>query len=883
MLAVNPDRDLVRGTPVEPRLLVPLLDAGALAPELVGEKARALGALLRDGYPVPGGLVLTTLAQRRFIESAGLRAELSGLTLSLRHPDARLPDEARLASVRERIAAAPVPAWLEELLSRADQALRSSGAAALAVRSSGAHEDLPGLSFAGLYESTLDVRGLSGVLAAVKRCWASTWTRRVLEYAQGRRSRVGDLAVAVLLQPMVRADASAVLFTVNPLAGREDEALVEATPGLGEPLVSGRAEPDRYWLDTGAGRCLHARPAPSREAPGEGGGGPVLTPAQLEELARLADDLQRRAGRPLDVELAYEDGQLRLLQARPITALQHSAVEGEWTTANFREGGVSAGACTPLLASLYEAVFEQSLPAYLREIGLLRGERPVDWMRCFFSRPYWNVGEVKRLLAQNPGYRERDFDLDLGNEPDSEGGGTTTPITVLGVLRALPVLFGLQRSYRRVLEEAARAVAAFRPVLGGLELEPDALAALDRGELVSRYVALVEERYLALESLYFTTVYNTSNAKLDFNSWYRAACRVAGETLSYSKLMGGLGDVSHLRPIRDAERLAWRLRGAEAALDEEAVQRFARRWQHRGSRELDPTAPRWGERPSAARRVLEDALERAELHAVCPPPPRDPEQEHASELQRAMRALALRPHLAWLFRTRLERLRQYAYWREEMKDVSTCLHSLLRQWTEEIGRRLTAEGCLAEAGDVWYLSWAELRRALDGRLGRAEAAGLVRGGRRRMERFGRFDAPHQIRGGSGRSARSVHGAAPAAGPFTAPALQGAPCSHGVAEGVARVARTVEEAEAVSPGEVLVALYTDPGWTPVFARCGAAVVERGGLLSHAAVIAREYGIPAVLGVPDATRALRSGDRVRVDGDTGEVTILQAAVDDGEEAR
>ncbi|MDZ7778417.1 MAG: PEP-utilizing enzyme [Gemmatimonadota bacterium] len=210
-------------------------------------------------------------------------------------------------------------------------------------------------------------------------------------------------------------------------------------------------------------------------------------------------------------------------------------------------------------------------------------------------------------------------------------------------------------------------------------------------------------------------------------------------------------------------------------------------------------------------------------------------------------------------------MRRYAWWREEMRDRSTFMYYLVRRWTLEAARRATGAGRLAEAGDIWFLSWRDVVALLEGRLEPARARALIEQGRHVHRSFRDFDNPDEI--GAHFRAGEID--------LEGDVRRGTPCAGGVVTGRARVLEHLDEAGRVEPGDILVTAFTDPGWTPLFARIAAVVTETGGVLSHAAVISREYGIPAVLEVSGATEAIADGDRIRVDGDRGLVEIVERA--------
>lgn len=853
--------------------VLPLAQASAALRGEVGGKAAGLGAIHAAGLPAAEGFVVCANACRKVLTGSGKEGDI--LALLARGTDEALHEAQRLV---ETLA---LPAELRMRILDACQPLGGT-AGPFAVRSSAVAEDGGEQSFAGLFVTELGVRGEGELLAAISRCLASALAPRVLAYqrrgesAGGAASAVPAVelpAIAVVVQQLVEADAAGVLFTVDPVRGDDEVTVIEAVPGLGEPLVSGRAAPDRVRVRVTDGVVLEHQVAHKKSALVSDGARvveralgdaegrrAVLSDDDARALAELGQALQERLGVPLDVEWAKVGGRFVLLQARPITAIRFAPELGEWTTADFRDGGVSADVCTPFLWSLYERAFDVSMLASCVRLKLRGPDETVKWSRMFFGRPYWNLGEVKRTLKKVPGYIEREFDTDLGVELSYEGPGDRTPLTPLTALGALPTLFALLRDF----EERLRLCRAFRDAfptrkapfdLSATQLGAQSDAAL--GALFDQVIALQHET----ECSYFETIYALTNAKLEFKPAFEEAKRRCGGQLEYTALVGGLTDLSHMRPLLDLHDLAQRLHGEGRRATDDEVRAYAARWPHHARRELDISQPRWDEDPELVRELVDEAVRSFD-------PARDPralqrrrKEEAAAHRERALLAIGFHPFLKRSFVAKLERVRQFAWWREEMRDCSTWMYALVRRAALELGRRLVARGILGAPDDVFFLRAEEAAAAFAGRLSVDEVKRRARRGRRVMRGFARFKNPNEV------GAR--HAVHKKAAPVGEGALRGIPCSSGVAEGAARVATCLDEARGLVAGELLVAAYTDPGWTPLFSRIAGVVTETGGLLSHAAVIAREYGIPAVLAVPEVTSAVKSGELVRVDGSAGTV--------------
>lgn len=657
----------------------------------------------------------------------------------------------------------------------------------LAVRSSASAEDGGDVSFAGQFRSYLNLESLEAVEAAVRGCVASVESPAVADYCRRHGLDPATLRMTPVVQRMVRPELAGVAFTVNPATGAE-EVVIEACAGLADALLAGSQA---------------ALPADH----------PLLV-RHRPEIECVARAIQRHFGAPQDIEFAIEDGVLHVLQARPVTRIGFAPGTGEWTNADFRDGGVSAGVCTPLMWSLYDFIWESALKDFLREVRLLGEDFPAG--RMFFGRPYWNLGAVKRCLARLPGFVEREFDRDLSVAVTYDGDGIRTPVTPLGVLRALPTLLAVPGIWRRQ-ERFDRAFLA-----GGAEALLRRHARLP-DDLAGGFGRLIREDYRVVETHYFRTIFCASLAKLAFLESFPDA--------DYPALVAALPPLRHLEPTRRMREMA--------ARGERDVAALQREFPHRGRRELDLSAPRWDEDPAWVAGLLR------EQHRA----PAGADPRPAYERARAAALAGLPWHRHRGFARKLDRLRTFLWLREEMRDVSSRMYHVIRRHA----LALAAQRGLGD--DVFFHTWEEL-----GRDDRSQ----VTARRETYEGFRNFSAPNEI------GARFSSAAAPGRG-----ALRGISASRGRVRGVARVARTIEEAAGIERGAILVCPFTDPGWTPVLDRVAAVVTETGGLLSHAAVICREYGIPAVLGVPDATRRIRDGAALTVDGGLGSVEPAPAA--------
>lgn len=654
----------------------------------------------------------------------------------------------------------------------------------LAVRSAASGEDGVASSFAGQFRTLLNLRSLPEVEQAVRDCRESMRAESVAEYCRHNGIDPAALRMDVIVQRMIEPELAGVAFTVNPVTGAE-EVVIEACEGLGDALLAGHRTP-----------LAAEHPLLQKYRP------------EIEQVARR---IQRYFGAPQDIEFAVERERVYVLQARPITRINFDPQIGEWTNADYRDGGVSSGACTPIMWSLYQYAFQSALVDYLRGMKVLDGD--FQAARMFFGRPYWNLGAVKRCLAKLPGFVERRFDEDLAIEVHYEGAGLQTPVSATTLIRALPAIVAIGRLLNR--QEAIDGEL----LSGGFEAVERKYDPLP-GDVDRSFRELVERDYPIIEVNYFRTIFCASLAKLDFTDSFPHA--------DYGQLVAALPEMRHLAPTRAIREMS-----LAGKVDVDAL---IRRFRHHSRRELDLRAPRWDEDRSFVEQLV------ASYRGSAGDDPRP-----AYEAARRQARTAVPWHRRRSFARKLDRLRRFVWLREEMRDLSTRLYYLIRRHLLEIARRRG----LGE--DIYFMTFQEV--VADDRRNIEASKGT-------FESYRNFKAPNEIGIRFPFRPAAAHDA-----------LQGIGASQGVVRGVARIARSVEEAAHVEKGAILVCPFTDPGWTVTLDRVAGVVTETGGLLSHAAVICREYGIPAVLAIPQATHRIRDGQTIVIDGGRGCVELVE----------
>jgi pyruvate,water dikinase len=754
----------------------------------------------------------------------------------------------------------------------------------LAVRSSGRGEDSAERSFAGLFESVLDLADAAAVEAAIERCLASAGSERVRSYA-GEGAAV---ALGLVVQRFVAPRAAGVLFSDDP-HGRHRGVVLEAVAGVGEALVSGRAEPERWSVHASGRGGFEAQ----REAAGEAA---VLSARVAERLAREGRLLAESLGEPLDLEWALDaEDRLWWLQARPITVRRErpplpqaerscpEASEGPvtaWTRLNVRETlpDPLVPFCWSFWRDLVSPVFARVASDFPPESCVRRELQFVDLVD---GRLYFNLNAMLGVPLFGR------VASGLLDGVDAEWSAGFRAIEAVVTQRAIPagrwmMLRAALRSARRNVpallrlrdpEGIGRAYEALAETARSRAREP--LAPRSDAELLAEARLAMSREVLDVPLLFAGLIGAVSSFALARYAFRRhpEAQRMLGVAIAgnpTTEMSIGLADLAEAAQPLAATFL--REARTEALLGELAGSGEGRAWLARletflewnGQRcpgEFDLAVPRWSEDPTLLLELL-----RAELREPAKEGVRERVARLAGERRAALeRAIAAEPF--WLrpwLRLAARLAERHLPLREAGKHHG--LHSWLRVRTLglELGARLAAEGWLERREDVLFLELGELDAAVAGALPKPALRERVAAARARLEAHALRPAPGFLR-----SDGVPVAAVSEQPPETDGVLRGTGISTGRAVGRVRVLRTPDPSAFV-PGEVLVVRFADPGWTPLFPRAGALVMEVGGLMCHAAVVARELGLPAVFGVRGATERLRDGDCVAVDADAGTVT-------------
>lgn len=730
-----------------------------------------------------------------------------------------------------------------------------------AVRSSSTKEDSQNYSFAGLFESHLGLQSLKDIKNAIIQCWESTDSERVKNYAEKKGVRFEEIEMAVVIQKFIEPDWAGVLFTAHPLTAQDQEMYLEVCQGRGEKLVSGHITPDQIRIRWQAPLQILEHQKNEKVD---------VNHQVLQKLLEIGQQLQAHYGCPQDIEFAVQNSEVFVVQSRPITKLQFSNNEEEWTTADFRDGGVSADVVSPLTWSLYEKIFSSSLPSYFQKIKLLPPSlaQNTTWFKVFYARPYWNLKAVKDIMSQVPEFNEKNFDQDMSIPITYEGSGRITPFTLMGLIKVFPTVFALSSEFKRQMKRSQELTAEFHKLENFYRsLDWKSLSNL---ELTTHFKKLVDEDYTFIESEYFQTIYNASNAKMEFMSSLKTLQKI-DPTLEYVKLISDLGELEALQPAFELLKIANKHRSTAKKNEnfspelQADLKIFIHRFYYHSERELDLLIPRWCEDTGFILKTLTQLFQ-SEI--------KNPEfstkaHNHQSELLRLKEAY-LNSSARWIpgfwngTLSKLERVRNFLKLREEIRGHSSKMYFFIRQACLEIAKRKLPA---TQAQLIFYAPHENIQKLLEGSLSQnlflQDAVQL----QRYALGFRHYKNPNEIGYRYNFIGRLMIPSTDAAN-----RLKGIGCSAGIIRAKARVVLNITEASQLQAGEILVTRFTDPGWTPLFSLASGVVCENGGLLSHAALISREYGIPSVLNINNATVLIRNGQEIELDGLKGEVTLL-----------
>ena len=900
--------------------------------EIVGGKGRSLARLVNAGFKVPGGFQVKTSAYRSFIEDNNLQTSI----LDLAKPTVvarRASFEQASEDIQELFASHALSTALIAEITDAYNAL--DGQPAVAVRSSANAEDLPGLSFAGQQETFLNVSHANAVVAAVRDCWASLWTAQAISYRHQHGIDQDSVVMAVVVQMMIPSTVSGILFTANPATGERSEMIINASFGLGEAVVSGQVTPDTYIVDRNSLVTIETVIGPkTQQIVSDGNQGTKLQDIaeKLRSQSSLSDDMlkelvetalkveQLYEGLPQDIEWAFLDDTLSLLQSRPITNLPVQPIELTWEPKPpikilFRRQIVEnmPDPICPLFEELYltDGLLSSRPNARRSDAGFVtlngyaynRAQPPVEYAteeEAAEARKK-RLDMVKVSMEDTPEAAQHDFELflsDLSEEDrtaidtviaeydgDSLAGDLTLPKsdnpTYIANIRtqncdrrwqvwqneAMPRLVNTAKKWRKVDPAAATDEVLLEGMIEMAREEgfywignTSATFGIAKSsdDHLQCFLAenLPDDHYISGQ---FLTGFASKSMAANAALFEIAKLIRASEALTYLIIVTPLPFT--MDALREHEDSSDVLAAIDAYLDVYGHQGYS----------LDFIEPTQKEDPSTLF---------ASLKTMVPDLDYDPGNQN-------IRATAVREKkfqevseklsgfTYWQFRYRLWYAIRYNAIREETAFYFGYTWSVLRPAAFELGQRLVDAGTFLDREDVFFMVTEELNRAIEAREnGQAlpELGELAAERRELREARKRHHPPGTVPEEASEIPSIKFKETQIKNDDSSDTLNGFAISSGTVTGPASVILSQADFDKMEPGSILVAPNTTPAWTQLFSHATGLVTDMGSILAHGSIVAREYGIPAVLGVGNGTIRIKHGQMIAIDGDAGTVELL-----------
>ena len=859
--------------------------------EAAGGKGWNLGRLERYGFRIPTGGVLTAEAYQLFMLENDLLENTLETARSITIDNVENKEtEQKLSLIRNNIESGPIPQSIkEELISN----LKTAGILdkPLAIRSSATAEDSSQASFAGIHESYLNVKGPDQILSAVKKCYASLWTSRAVAYRRKMHIKDDEVWQAVVIVEMVDAEAAGVGFSCDPRTGREDIVMINANFGLGESLVSGAVEPDEYlldyWLDITKKKI--GRKEGKTMAREDGGTDFIRFPSSVSRQV-LSDEQIRKLGLLIkrvmdalgggdhhqDVEWVFDGHDFILVQARPVTALPRytfAEIKNQpaiWSNGNFKDA-----------MPMVQSTLNWSLLIQIPQVGLescgFKSPPGLKGVKQLGGRLYWNLAQQQWAFFDALGSMPGQINEALGgHQPEIQISEDKPYHGIKGFKRIWRIL-----KYVRLNHKISRNAPAHFDKVDKFSYNLVNKGWADHSDNdLNNNIKAIQNMLYEFSSVFFACAMSADINPLTktLKKYFSFRANVLANALMTGQ--GNITSAQHGYRLLEIAAIAredaaardyfgrsgfnpytWEKELPEESPFKQALRDFLAQYGHRGIYEMDIFNPRWREDPSYILHVIKSTLETANPEKI-----KERQRARTSKAWREVEQVIPASRHGKIKR-QLEQAVKGMELREMAKSELVKLYGLMRIVSLEVGRRLQKRGIIAAKADVFHCSWPELHAILTGDWNGRGLEVLVmerKQWRKKMEELSPpdyfiDDAPQFIEPVSKVSGQ---------------ALKGLGVSAGRASGTARLVYHPHQGEKLKAGDVLVAPTTDPGWTPLFLRASALVVESGGAGSHGAIVAREYGIPAVLNIPGVMQLIQDGQNVLVDGDGGKVFLSES---------
>ncbi len=820
----------------------------------IGNKGKYLLQMLKAGFNVPGGIILDIYAYDEFINDAGIKSDINKLLKNL--------DKSNVSDISLKICRVLNNKNLpKKLQSEIDKFIDDKKL--YAVRSSGSAEDLANYSFAGQYSTFLNV-SKKDICNKVIECYKSMFGETNLSYIINQNISIESMKMSVIIQEMVDADISGVCFNIDPTTGIDKQMLIEISEGLGENFVSGKTAPEQYFYDW----YNDTEVKKENDVPHK-----FLSSEKLSEIAHTFGKIQQFFGYPCDIEFAISKGVLYILQSRAITKLSYTGTPYMWTTADFKDGGISATICTPYMWSLYEYIWEYSLRKFIVDSKILRDdELPRKLGEMFYGRPYWNMSAVKKTMSQIIGYKEREFDNEYGIIGNYSGDGQVTKINPKSVFKMIRIVY----HQTRLLHDRQKNSDKYKSEL--LDKYFEYKEKFDTGaiqNITNEFYEITHDTYLRSETTYFWQIFiNTIHQSI-----YKDSLLKYVSESDYLSLLGSIDNISHLLPFYDIWTLTRHIRNDNTTMNfwlshsENEIAgmlesndfylpetaEIINKYGYHSDKELDITYPCYYEEPQSVIRVIKNTITLDDSFS----PEKDKEngKKVYNEILRNIKENTSNSKYKSIVK-KIENMRRMLWWREEFRDVSTRFYYMLRMYTIEYAKYLQSSGVFENWEDVWFLKVGDLWEYISGTMNADQLKQIIDKNKIYYASYRNYMSENEI--GSNFTVKSDENS-------SKNTIKGLGANNGSVTATARLIKDLSEIDRLQEGDILVTKFTDTGWTPKFAILSGIVTEYGGILCHAAIVSREYGIPAIVCCKDAMSKISDGQTITLDGTTGTVIL------------
>lgn len=821
----------------------------------VGNKAKFLIEMKNNNFNVPDGIVVDSDTYSEEISNNKLNKEIDECISRLNKENISEISKEIISFFDSFEFSNNTKNEIEELLSE-DKLY--------AVRSSGTKEDLDNYSFAGQYQTFLNIKK-EDVLTKIIDCYKSMFSEVILSYFANNNISTDFLKMSVIVQEMVASEYSGICFTVDPISGNDKTMLIEIGEGLGENIVSGQNKPEQYYYNWYENKCDFDN------------NNHYIDEILLRKISLEFSRIMQYFGYPCDIEFAIVKDELYILQARKITKIQYQGYRDIWSTADFKDGGVSATICTPYMWSLYEYIWKYTLRKFILDSKILKEDDLNKKLgEMFFARCYWNLSVVKKAMSQVVGYKEREFDSEYGIKMNYDGDGETTKLS----LKSLKDIIRMAIAQKKILNTRNNNAEKYKADL--LEKYYNYKNNYDNDDIKDIkkiWYELTHEDYLQSESIYFWQIFiNTIHQSL-----YKDGLLKYVSESEYLTLLGSIEDISHLLPFYDMWDISrkirksneifkyWKEKEIEEILkdiestknreDFSDIRDLVKNYGYHSDKELDVTYKCYYEDISPFIITLKDMILLEDKFS--PVEDKKKGKEAYEKIFEDIREKVGSKKYKKI-QTKVLNMRKMLWWREEFRDVSTRFYYLIRIYTIELAKLFVKQRIIENVDDIWFLKVGNIWDYIDNKITDHDIKEIIEKNKIYYNSYRHYMSENEIGQDLGVSDAVKK-------PNSA--IKGLGANNGKVVGIARVIESFDEINRLQKNDILVTKFTDTGWTPKFAILSGIVTEYGGILCHAAIVSREYGIPAIVSCHDVMSKIKDGQKIMIDGTSGIVAIME----------